>query len=36
MTGFAKRKIDFMSEGTYKSYKRLITDNIAKKLHLYD
>lgn len=34
MTGYANSKITCMSEGMYKSYKRLITDNIAKKLHL--
>ena len=36
MTGFAKSKICYMSEGTYKAYKRMIIDNIAKKLHLCD
>jgi hypothetical protein len=37
MTGYAKSKFAYrMSEGTYKSYKRYITYNIAKKLHLSD
>lgn len=37
MTGYAKSKFAYrMSEGTYKSYKRNITHNIAKKLHLSD
>ena len=36
MTGFAKSKLIYMSEGMYKIYKRRISDNIAKKLHLID
>ena len=35
-TGYAKSKIDCLSEVTYKSYKRMARDNIAKKLHLTD
>ncbi len=35
-TGYAKSKMYFVSEVTYKNYKRLIKDNIAKKLHLVD
>lgn len=34
--GYAKSRVDCVSEITYKSYKRLIKDNIAKKLHLCD
>ena len=34
--GYAKTKLDNVSEVTYKDYKRLIKDNIAKKLHLVD
>ena len=34
--GYAKSKINFMSEVTYKKYKQLIKENIAKKLHLID
>lgn len=34
--GYAKTAIDCVSEITYKNYKRLIKDNIAKKLHLCD
>lgn len=36
MVGYAKSEIDCMSEGTYKTYKRLIIENIAKRLHLSD
>ena len=35
-TGYAKTSIEGMSEITYKNYKRLIKNNIAKKLHLRD
>ena len=35
-TGYAKTEIDCVSEVTYKNYKRMIMDNIAKKLHLRD
>ena len=35
-TGYAKTALDNLSEITYKSYKRLIMDNVAKKLHLVD
>ena len=34
--GYAKTNIDGVSEVTYKNYKRLIKNNIAKKLHLRD
>ena len=34
--GFAKSNIDCVSEITYKNYKKMIKDNIAKKLHLCD
>ena len=34
--GYAKSEADEVSEVTYKKYKRLIKDNIAKKLHLLD
>ncbi len=34
--GYAKSEINFMSEVTYKKYKYLIKENIAKKLHLID
>lgn len=37
MTGYANSEFGYrMSEGTYKTYKRSITKNIAKKLHLSD
>lgn len=37
MTGYANSEFGYrMSEGTYKAYKRAITKNIAKKLHLSD
>ncbi|MBE6645180.1 MAG: hypothetical protein E7612_07380 [Ruminococcaceae bacterium] len=35
-TGYAKSRAGGVSEGTYKKYKRLVCDNIAKKLHLRD
>lgn len=35
-TGYAKTEIDCVSEVTYKNYKRMARDNIAKKLHLTD
>ncbi len=35
-TGFAQTEIEGMSEITYKNYKRLVKNNIAKKLHLRD
>ena len=35
-TGYAKSEISGVSEVTYKNYKRLIKNNIAKKLHLRD
>ena len=35
-TGYAKSELTFYSEVTYKNYKRMIIDNIAKKLHLVD
>jgi hypothetical protein len=35
-TGYAKSSFDNLSEITYKNYKRLIMDNVAKKLHLVD
>ena len=34
--GYAKSEVECVSEITYKNYKRLIKDNIAKKLHLCD
>lgn len=34
--GYAKSEIDELSEVTYKNYKRLMKENIAKKLHLCD
>lgn len=34
--GYAKSSLDCVSEITYKNYKRMIKDNIAKKLHLCD
>jgi hypothetical protein len=34
--GYAKTEIDCVSEVTYKNYKRMIMDNIARKLHLRD
>ena len=34
--GYAKTEIDCVSEVTYKNYKRMIMDNVAKKLHLTD
>ena len=33
--GFAKSDIDCMCEGTYKKYKTLVKQNIAKKLYLF-
>ena len=35
-TGYAKSKLDNLSEITYKNYKRLVMDNVARKLHLVD
>ena len=35
-TGYAKSRVGFVSEGTYKKFKRLVCDNIARKLHLCD
>ncbi len=35
-TGYAKTSLHFLSEITYKRYKTLIKENIAKKLHLID
>ncbi len=32
--GYAKSKIEYISEGTYKNYKMLIKKNIAKRLYL--
>ena len=32
--GYAKSALDHLSEVTYKEYKMLIKENIAKKLHL--
>ena len=32
--GFAKTAVSCVSEVTYKKYKRLVIENIAKKLHL--
>ena len=34
--GYASTELSFFSEGSYKSYKKLIKENIAKKLHLCD
>ena len=34
--GYAKSEDGTVSETTYKRYKKLIRDNIAKKLHLID
>lgn len=34
--GYAKSEADTVSETTYKRYKKLIKENIAKKLHLSD
>ena len=34
--GYAKSEVEDVSEVTYKGYKRMIKDNIAKKLHLCD
>jgi hypothetical protein len=34
--GFASSSLTCVSEVTYKKYKRLIKDNIAKRLHLRD
>lgn len=34
--GYAKSKLDFFSESTYKKYKSLIVENIARRLHLVD
>ena len=34
--GYAKSKIDCVSEITYKNYKQKIKNNIARKLHLCD
>lgn len=34
--GYAKSETEGTSEYTYKKYKRLIKENIAKKLHLCD
>lgn len=34
--GYAKSSVDCVSESTYKDYKRMIKDNIARKLHLRD
>ena len=34
--GYAKSELYMLSEVTYKQYKRMIKDNIAKKLHLTD
>jgi hypothetical protein len=35
-TGYAKSELSFLSEGTYKRYKAIIKENIARKLHLVD
>ena len=35
-TGYAKTKLDFQSEVSYKNLKKIIKENIAKKLHLID
>ncbi len=35
-TGYAKSEITCVSEVSYKNFKRLIKNNIAKKLHLRD
>ncbi len=32
--GYANSDIDNVSESTYKNFKRMMKDNIAKKLHL--
>ena len=34
--GYAQSRLSFLSETTYKQYKRLMKDNIARKLHLCD
>ena len=34
--GYAKTEISCISESAYKNYKKLIKENIAKKLHLCD
>ena len=34
--GYAKTKLDFQSEVSYKNLKKIIKENIAKKLHLID
>lgn len=34
--GYAKSEVPDVSEVTYKNYKRMIKNNIAKKLHLAD
>jgi hypothetical protein len=34
--GYAKTALNFFSETTYKKYKALAKENIAKKLHLLD
>lgn len=34
--GYAKTEMPFFSEVTYKSYKAVIKENIARKLHLID
>ena len=34
--GYAKTSLEYVSEATYKKYKQLIKENIAKKLHLRD
>ncbi len=34
--GYAKSSLYEVSEATYKKYKKLIKENIAKKLHLTD
>ena len=33
--GYAKSKIEYISEGTYKRYKWLIRKNIAKRMYLH-
>ncbi len=35
-TGYAKSRDETVSETTYKTYKQLTKENIAKKLHLTD
>ena len=35
-TGYAKSALYYLSEATYKNYKMLIKENVAKKLHLID